>query len=164
MNLMAKVNHLAWFKGPIFQESLVTTEIMYFINFQNWIQRSANSGKGYLGVNHGNPLSIISPGGPLNAVGPIAQPSIFLKRALKGSSLWCREEPIVFFSKIATIPPSLPVLALVLSTRIVLIVFSLLNSCKTSTTCSAWTVPVAPILGRNLCQIFTIIWCLLCKS
>ena len=67
MSLMAKINHLAWFKGPIFQEaylvnhtsrntycvfiqeSLVTTEIMYFINFQNWIQRSANSGKWYLG-------------------------------------------------------------------------------------------------------------------
>ena len=42
-------------------------------------------------------------------------------------------------------------LALVLSTRIALIVFSLLNSCKTSTTCSAWTAPVAPILGRTLC-------------
>ena len=68
MSLMAKVNHLPWFKRPIFQggisrvnltsrntyrvfmqESLVTTEIMYFINFQNWIHRSANSGKWYLG-------------------------------------------------------------------------------------------------------------------
>ena len=33
------------------------------------------------------------PRGPLNAVRPFAQPSIFLKRALK--LLWCSEEPIV---------------------------------------------------------------------
>ena len=58
---------------------------------------------------------------------------------------------INLFSKNATIPPSQPVLALVLSTRIALILFLPLNSCKTSTTCSAWTVPVAPILGRTLC-------------
>ena len=74
------------------------------------------------------------PRGALNAVEPFAQPSIFLKRALVQRGTNCvKIKNVFFFSKIATIPLSQPVL----STRIALLVFSLLNSCKTSTTCSA---------------------------
>ena len=113
MSLMAKVNHLAWFKGSIFQEayqeSTLPLEIPTAYSYRSlWSQlRSCISsvfkiesrgllivendiwGKSWQSFEH-NFLR-----GPLNAVEPFAQPSIFLKRALKGSSLCCREEPIV---------------------------------------------------------------------
>ena len=113
MSLMAKVNHLAWFKGPIFQEayleSTLPLEIPTAYSYRSlWSQlRSCISsifkiesrgllivkneiwGKSWLCFEHN------SPRGPLNVVGPFAQPSIFFKGALKGSSLWHREEPIV---------------------------------------------------------------------
>ena len=113
MNLIAKVNHLAWVKGPIFQEayldSTLPLEIPTAYSYRSlWSQlRSCISsifkiesrgllivendilGKSWQSFEHNFPRD------PLNAVGPFAQPSIFLKRALKGNSLWCREEPIV---------------------------------------------------------------------
>ena len=113
MSLMAKVNHLAWFIGPIFQEayleSTLPLEIPTAYSYRSlWSQlRSCISSifkiesRGLLIVE--NDIWGISwqsfehnfPRGPLHAVGPLAKPSIFLKRALKGSSLWCREEPTV---------------------------------------------------------------------
>ena len=76
MTLMAKVNHLAWFKGPIFQEayleSTLPLEIPTVYSYKSlWLQlRSCilsifkiESRVMIFGVNHGNPLSIISPGG-----------------------------------------------------------------------------------------------------
>ena len=120
MSLMAKVNHLAWFKGPIFQEayleSTLPLEIPTAYSCRSlWSQLSScissifkiesrglliveNDiwGKSWQSFEHNFPR-----GGALNAVGPFAQTSVFLKRALKGSSLWCREEPIVWrFKKI----------------------------------------------------------------
>ena len=111
MSLMAKVDHLAWFKGPIFQEtyleSTLPLEIPTACSYRSlWSQlRSCISsifqiesrglpivendiwGKSWQSFEHNFPR------GALNAVGPFAQPSIFLKRALKLS--WCCEEPIV---------------------------------------------------------------------
>ena len=117
MSLMAKVNHLAWFKGPIFQEayleSTLPLEIPTVYSYRSlWSQlRSYISsifkiesrgllivendiwGKSWQSFEHNFPRGL------LNAVGPFVQPSIFLKRALK--LLWCNEEPIVWrFKKI----------------------------------------------------------------
>ena len=109
---MAKVNHFAWFKGPIFQETyLVSTlplKIPTACSYRSlWSQlRSCISsifkiesrdllivendiwGKSWQSFEHNFPR------GPLNAVGRFAQPSILLKRAQK--LLWCSEEPIVW--------------------------------------------------------------------
>ena len=111
MALMAKVNHLAWFKGPIFQEayleSTLPLEIPTTYSYRSlWSQlRSCISSIFKI---ESRDLLIVEndiwgkswqsfvynfPWGPLNAVGPFAQPSIFLKRILK--LLWCSEEPIV---------------------------------------------------------------------
>ena len=114
MSLMAKVNHLAWFKGLIFQEayleSTLPLQIPTAYSYRSlWSQlRSCilsifkiesrgllivgNNiwGKSWQSFEHNFPK------GPLNAVGPFAQASIFLKRALIGSSLWCWEQPIVW--------------------------------------------------------------------
>ena len=109
MSPMAKVNHLAWFNGPIFQEiyleSTLPLEIPTAYSYRSlWSQlRSCISSifkiesRGLLIVENDIWQSFEHnfPWGPLIAVGPFAQPSIFLKRALKGISLWCREEPIV---------------------------------------------------------------------
>ena len=114
ISLMAKINHLAWFKGTIFQEayleSTLPLEIPTTYSYRSlWSQlrscilsNSKIESRGLLIV--GNDIWGKSwqsfehdfPKGPLNAVGPFAQPSIFLKRALKGSLLWCREQPIVW--------------------------------------------------------------------
>ena len=113
ISLMAKVNHLVWFKGPIFLEtyleSTLPLEIPTAYSYRSlWSQlRSCISSifkiesRGLLIVENniwGKSWQFFEhdfPRGPLNAVGPFAQPSIFLKRALRGSSLSCREEPIV---------------------------------------------------------------------
>ena len=113
MSLMAKVNHLAWFKGPIFHEayleSTLPLEIPTAYSYKSlWSQlRSCIlsifkiESRGLLIVENDiwgklwQSFEHNFPSGPLNAVGPFAQSSIFLKEALKGSSLWCREEPIV---------------------------------------------------------------------
>ena len=112
MSPMAKVNHLAWFKGPIFQEayleSILPLEIPTAYSYRSLrsqlrscillifkiesrgllIVGSDIWGKSWQSFEHNFPR------GPLIVVGPFAQPFIFLKRALKGSSLWCREQPI----------------------------------------------------------------------
>ena len=114
MSLMAKVSHLARFKEPIFQgaylESTLPLEIPTAYSYRSlWSQlRSCISSifkiesRGLLIVENdiwGNSWQSFEhnfPRGPLNAVGLFLKPSIFLKRALKGILLWCREEPIVW--------------------------------------------------------------------
>ena len=112
MSLMAKVHHLAWFKGPIFREAYLESTLLIemptaYSYGSLWSQlRSCISsifkiesrgllivendiwGKSWQSFEHNFPK------GSLNAVRPFAQPSIFLKRALK--LLWCSEEPIVW--------------------------------------------------------------------
>ena len=112
MSLMAKINHLALFKGPIFQkaylQSTLPLEIPSAYSYRSlWSQlRSCISSifkiesRGLLIVENDiwakswQSFEHNFPRGPLNAIGPFAQPSTFLKRTLK--LLWCSEEPIVW--------------------------------------------------------------------
>ena len=95
MSLMAKVNHLAWFKGPIFEEayleSALPLEISTAYSYRSlWSQlRSCISSifkiesRGLLIVENdiwGRSWQSFEPNfprGPLNAVGPCVQPFIF---------------------------------------------------------------------------------------
>ena len=109
MSLMAKVNHLAWFKGPIFQEAYLESTLPLEIPTA-YSYRSLSSqlrscilsifkteSRGLLIVKNdiwGKSWQFLKHNFPLNAVRPFVQPSIFLKRALK--LLCCSEEPIVW--------------------------------------------------------------------
>ena len=117
MSLPAKVSHLVWFKGLIFQvaylESTLPLEILPAYSHRSlWSQlRSCISsifkiesrgllivendiwGKSWQSLEHN------FPSGALNAVGPFAQPSIFLKRTLKGHYGAVRSK-LIFFLKL----------------------------------------------------------------
>ena len=98
MSLMTRVTHLVWFKGPIFQEayleSTLPLEIPTAYSYRSlWSQlRSCISSifkiesNGQLIVENdiwGKSWQFFEHNfnrGPLNAVGPFAQPSLFLKR------------------------------------------------------------------------------------
>ena len=115
MSLMAKVNHLAWFKGPIFQEayleSTLTLEIPNAYSYCSlWSQlRSRISsifkiesrgllivkndiwGKSWQSFEHNFP-----PGGVTECCRAFCATIYIFKMSLKAISLWCREEQIVW--------------------------------------------------------------------
>ena len=64
------------------------------------------------------------------------------------NSQWCTPSFLFFSSRAVTIPGSLSVFVLVLSTRTVLTVFTLLYS-RTAETSSAKRILVAPMLGMT---------------